>query len=187
MRKLVLITLGVLALTACKEESAALPQPIEMSPEAVGFYCQMDLLNHDGPKGQIHLAGLPVPIFFSQARDTIAYLHMPEQNHAVQVAYVQDMSHAASWAEPGDWIAADTAIYVAGSDKMGGMGAPEFVPFSDKAAALAFIAVHGGALLRFDEITPQHVLADAGAELAGGDQSDIANRLRALAPVDRTN
>jgi len=187
MRQCLLIALAALSLSACKEDSAAMPQPVEMSAEAVGYYCQMDLLNHDGPKGQIHLAGLPAPIFFSQVRDTIAYLHMPEQNHAVQVAYVQDMANAESWAKPGAWIAADKALYVTGSDQMGGMNAPEFVPFSEEAAAVAFIASHGGALLRFDEIRPQDALADASPEPAAAVQSDIANRLRALAPADRSN
>jgi copper chaperone NosL len=182
-----LIALTILLLSACKEDSAALPPPVAISAEAVGFYCQMDLLTHEGPKGQIHLAGLPAPIFFSQVRDTLAYLHMPEQSHAVEVAYVQDMANAQSWAKPGAWIAADTAIYVAGSDQMGGMGAPEFVPFSDATAAAAFIAVHGGALLRFDQIRPQDVLAPETAKPEATDQSDIATRLRALAPADRTD
>lgn len=186
MKHSIMIALALLTLTACKEKSATLPQPVEMSAEAVGFYCQMDLLEHEGPKGQIHLTGLPEPLFFSQARDTIAYLHMPEQNHAVQVAYVQDMANAKSWAEPGAWIAADKAIYVAGSDQMGGMGAPEFVPFSTEAAAAGFIASHGGTLLRFDQITPRDVLTGADPKPTDADQSDIANRLRALAPADRT-
>ncbi|MEB8387057.1 nitrous oxide reductase accessory protein NosL [Rhodobacteraceae bacterium KMM 6894] len=187
MKQSILIALAVLMLSACKEEKSALPQAVEMSAEAVGFYCQMDLLEHDGPKGQIHLAGLPEPIFFSQARDTIAYLHMPEQNHAVQVAYVQDMANAKSWAEPGAWIAVDEAIYVAGSDQMGGMGAPEFVPFSTEAAAAGFITRHGGTLLHFDQITPQDVLAGENPEPLAANQSDIAKRLRALAPANRTN
>jgi len=187
MMRSILIALAVLSLSACKTETAALPQPVEMSAEAVGYYCQMDLLEHDGPKGQIHLAGLLAPIFFSQVRDTIAYLHMPEQSHAVEVAYVQDMADAESWAKPGAWIAVDKAIYVVGSDQMGGMEAPEFVPFSSEAAAVAFTKRHGGALLRFEDITAQDVLAAASVEPAPSNQSDIANRLRALAPKDRTN
>ncbi|MFT6649510.1 nitrous oxide reductase accessory protein NosL [Pseudophaeobacter arcticus] len=187
MKPGILIALAALLLSACKEDETALPLPIEMTAEAVGYYCQMDLLNHEGPKGQIHLAGMAAPIFLSQVRDTIAYLHMPEQSHAVQATYVQDMANAESWAKPGSWIAANKALYVVGSDQMGGMGAPEFVPFSDEAAAANFIANHGGALLRFDEIKPQDVLSGAAPELAAADQSDIANRLRALAPADRTN
>ncbi|HSF92599.1 MAG TPA: nitrous oxide reductase accessory protein NosL [Paracoccaceae bacterium] len=187
MRQSILFAFAALSLAACKEDSAMLPQPVEMSAEAVGFYCQMDLLTHDGPKGQIHLSGLPEPIFFSQVKDTIAYLHMPEQSHDVLVAFVQDMSNAQSWAKPGAWIAAHEALYVTGSDQMGGMGAPEFVPFSQEAAANAFIAKHGGTLQRYDEIGTADVLTVAASEPHSEDHSDIAKRLDALAPSDRSN
>lgn len=187
MKPRFLIALMALSLSACREDEAALPLPVELTAEAVGYYCQMDLLTHDGPKGQVHLSGMPAPLFFSQVKDTIAYLHMPEQSHAVEVAYVQDMSDAQSWAQPGTWIAVDAAVYVAGSDRMGGMGAPEFVPFSNEAAATAFIAEHGGAMLRYDEITAQDVLTVAAPVSGSDDQSDITERLRALSPTRGTN
>ncbi|MDF1856043.1 nitrous oxide reductase accessory protein NosL [Pseudooceanicola sp.] len=187
LRSGLLIAVTTLLLAGCKEDSVSLPQPVDMSAEAVGFYCQMDLLNHDGPKGQIHLSGLQAPIFFSQVRDTIAYLNMPEQSHAVLVAYVQDMSGDVSWARPGGWIAADSAIYVTGSAMMGGMDAPEFVPFSDPVAAAAFAQTHGGVLRRFDELGSQEAAIGAVATPGPEDDSNIADRLRALAPADRTN
>ena len=49
-------------------------------------------------------------------------------------------------------------MFVVGSDAVGGMGAPEYVPFSDQAKAEAFIGEHGGSIVRFDEITAQEVL-----------------------------
>ncbi|MCB1342210.1 MAG: nitrous oxide reductase accessory protein NosL [Pseudooceanicola sp.] len=183
MRALMLAAPALLFLAACKEDAADLPPPVEMTAEAVGYYCQMDLTGHDGPKGQVQLEDMPSAMFFSQVRDTLAYLHMPEQNYAVTVAYVQDMSGDATWARPGPWIAAETALYVIGSDVTGGMGAPEFVPFSDEAAARAFMARHGGALRAYGTITAEEVLAPAyeAAEDAGTDGSDdISARLRAL-------
>lgn len=63
-------------MSSYKQEEAALPEPVELTAQAVVHYCQMNLLEHAGPKGQIHLSGLPAPIFFSQVRDVIAYLHM---------------------------------------------------------------------------------------------------------------
>lgn len=180
MKPAVLIACAALALAGCKDDGAAsLPDPVELSAEAVGYYCQMDLLDHAGPKGQIHLAGTPAPIFFSQVRDTIAYLHMPEQSHAVQASYVQDMAGAASWDRPAGWIAATEAIYVIGSDRMGGMNAPEFVPFSEISGAEAFVAEHGGEIRRYDEITAAEVLtADAPPPDTG--EGDMADRLKAL-------
>ncbi|GKY87896.1 nitrous oxide reductase accessory protein NosL [Sinisalibacter aestuarii] len=176
MRKLVLFPLLILA--ACKEEVANLPEPVEMTEEALGYYCQMALVEHDGPKGQAHLDGMPAPIFFSQVRDVIAYLHMPEQNHAVQVAYVQDMT-GSTWETPGAWIPAQNAFYVAGSDAVGGMGAAEFVPFSDRVAAEAFVHERGGRIMAFDEIRPEDVLGDT-APVEDSSAGDINARLRAL-------
>lgn len=176
MKKLVLIPLLILA--ACKEDVATLPTPVEMTEEALGYYCQMALVEHEGPKGQAHLDGMPAPIFFSQVRDTIAYLHMPEQSHAVQVAYVQDMS-GATWDAPGAWMPAREALYVAGSDAVGGMGAAEFVPFSDKIAAEAFVRERGGRIMEFDEIRAEDVLGDS-APAQDSDADDINARLKAL-------
>ncbi|KUF10910.1 nitrous oxide reductase accessory protein NosL [Pseudoponticoccus marisrubri] len=176
MRATVLIAL--LLLGACKEEVAELPAPVEITAEAAGFYCQMELIEHDGPKGQIHLDGMPAPLFFSQVRDALAYLHMPEQSHAFTVAYVQDMS-GATWQAPGPWIPVTEALYVIGSDRRGGMDAPELVPFSDAAAAQAFIARHGGSLRRFDEIGTADVLEAAPAPETM-EETDLAQRLRRL-------
>lgn len=176
MKRLVL-AVGLLALCACKEDVADKPQPVALTAEAVGYYCQMELLEHEGPKGQLHLDGLAAPVFFSQVKDAIGYLHMPEQSHAVSATYVQDMT-GATWAEPGEWIAVQDATYVIGSDRMGGMGAPEFVPFSDKAAALDFAARYGGEVRGFDQIGPEDTLATALAEPVATD--DVGSRLNAL-------
>ncbi|WP_417258488.1 nitrous oxide reductase accessory protein NosL [Celeribacter sp.] len=167
-------------LSACQQESAALPDPVDVTAEAAGYYCQMALLEHDGPKGQIHLDGMPAPLFFSQVKDAVAYLHMPEQSHAVVATYVQEMS-TGTWEEPGPWVEVSEAVYVIGSDMMGGMDAPEFVPFAMRAAAEAFAARHGGEIRAFDAITAQDVLGapDAGAQAAQG-EDDIAARLNAL-------
>jgi copper chaperone NosL len=180
MRWLALISL--IALVGCREEVASLPPPAAMTAESLGHYCQMHLLEHDGPKGQIHLDGMPAPIFFSQVRDAVAYLHMPEQSHAVVVTYVQDMT-GATWETPGPWIDAREAVYVIGSDAVGGMGAPEFVPFADRAAAEAFVGARGGEVRAFDGIDATDALAPAVVPEAG--ENDIATRLRSLAQPER--
>ncbi len=161
MKRVLVLVLAAHALTACKEELAERPMPVVMTAEAVGHYCQMDLLEHPGPKAQVHLGGLPDPLFFSQVRDAIAYQRMPEQSHAIAAIYVSDMSRAASWEEPGpdNWIAAEEAIFVVGTAVKGGMGAPELIPFADSAAAAAFIAVNGGEILSLSDIPDDMVLA----------------------------
>lgn len=173
--------LAVCLLPACREDVAALPSPVDINAESAGFYCQMALLEHVGPKGQTHLDGMPAPLFFSQVKDAVAYLHMPEQSHAVSATYVQDMT-AGTWDNPGAWILAENAIYVIGSDVMGGMEAPEFVPFSSREAAIKFSEEHGGELREFSAITTEDVLHDTfpDVENSADDNNDIASRLSAL-------
>ena len=108
MTRALLAGLALLALSACRDEAALRPLPVAMTPAAVGHYCQMNLFDHPGPKAQVHLEGLPDPLFFSQVRDAIAYQRMPEQSHAITKIHVSDMGAAPGWDDPGaeNWIAA---------------------------------------------------------------------------------
>lgn len=175
--------LALLALTACREDAASLPGPVTMTAEAVGHYCQMNLMEHPGPKAQVHLAGLADPLFFSQVRDAIAYQRMPEQSYPIRVIYVSDMGAAPSWESPGadNWTPARDAFYVVGSSRVGGMGAPELVPFADPQAAADFAARHGGQVMRLEQIPDSAVLAPVDATASGGqDDADYAARLKKL-------
>ncbi|MBC7737346.1 MAG: nitrous oxide reductase accessory protein NosL [Candidatus Saccharibacteria bacterium] len=171
------LLIALLMLTACKED-ASVPLPVAMTADSTGYFCQMDILGHPGPKAQIHLATYPgKPLFFSQVRDAVAYLRMPEQLDTVTATYVSDMGAAVRWADPGatNWVAADKAVYVVGSDAKGGMDQPEFVPFTDPAKAQAFAVLHGGAVLPLAQI-PDAALAVGAPD---GD-NDYAARLRSL-------
>ena len=145
------------------------PSPNEVLAEATGYYCGMLLADHEGPKGQIHLSGREAPLWFTSVRDTIAFLRLPEEPREVTAVYVNDMAKAKSWDRPeaGTWIEAHDAWFVLGSDRMGGMGAPEAIPFSAKGAAEAFRARHGGRLARLDEIPDDYVLGAVGAAASG--------------------
>lgn len=179
MRYIAVPILALLVLSACREETVDAIVAVDMPADTLGYYCRMPLADHEGPKGQIHLEGREAPIYFAQVRDTLGYLHMPEQSHAVRATFVQDMAGAASWRDPAGWIAASAAFYVVGSDRTGGMGAPEYVPFSDVGAARQFIEAHGGRVIRFEEITAADVLNDGGPSETG-EGSDIAMRLQSL-------
>jgi copper chaperone NosL len=162
MSRTALVIAALLGLAACREDvQAERPVPVAMTEETLGHYCQMNLTEHPGPKAQVHLDGLPAPLFFSQVRDAIAYQRMPEQSHRITAVYVSDMGAAESWAEPGaeNWIAAEAAYYVVGSAIIGGMGAPELVPFTERSAAEAFVRQHGGTILALAEIDDAEVLA----------------------------
>ncbi|MFZ1663068.1 MAG: nitrous oxide reductase accessory protein NosL [Paracoccaceae bacterium] len=172
----------LLALSACKEEHAALPSPVEMTADSVGYFCQMNVLEHGGPKGQIALDGMTgTPLFFSQVTDTVAYLQMPEQNYKILATYVSDMGAAPSWDHPGtkNWVLIDNAVFVVGSDLTGGMGRPEFVPFSDPTKAVEFVEAHGGHIEPFSELPTQLPLW-VDDTTGAVDDSGYSARLRAL-------
>ncbi|MGE5504387.1 MAG: nitrous oxide reductase accessory protein NosL [Actinomycetota bacterium] len=151
MRTFMVVVLLVL-LSACGKESAAPPAPAAVTPDAVAYYCQMALAEHPGPKGQIWLAGRDKPLWFAQVRDAVAFTLLPEEPKDIRAIWVTDMAH------PDQWVAAEKAFYVIGSDAKGGMGLPETVPFSDRAAADAFTHEHGGRIVTFKEIPRDQVL-----------------------------
>ena len=174
---------GLLALfpilVACGDDSqqVAIPPPITLTEEAAGHYCQMVILDHDGPKAQMFLADLLHPLWFSQVRDGLAKVKSEERSSEILVLYVNDMGAAKSWAEPGadNWIKAETAYFVVGSNQVGGMGAPEYVPFADQAKAQKFIKRHGGEMIRFEDISAEAVLApiEVGAPSKGKKETDL--------------
>lgn len=173
----------LLALAACKEDQAA-PPPVEMTADTTGYFCQMNVLEHGGPKGQIALEEIPgKPLFFSQVSDTVAYLRMPEQNYKVLATYVSDMGAAPDWDHPGtrNWILIDKALFVVGSDAVGGMGQPEFVPFSDPDKAAQFARAHGGHVTPYAEL-PVQVSAGADNAPSVADEADYSARLQAQTP-----
>ncbi len=182
IRPALFITAALLALSACKDDQANVPPAVAMTADALGHYCQMSLFEHDGPKAQIHLKDAVAPLFFSQVRDAIAYQHMPEQDGKIVVIYVSDMGQADSWAKPGpeNWLAADDAFFVVGSDAIGGMGAREVVPFGTRTKAQAFRDTRGGRIATLAEITDEDVLTPDTPNEDAPQDSDYLDRLNAL-------
>ena len=156
------IGLAMLLAAGCDRAGPAGPPPVaaEVPDDATGHYCGMLLSTHEGPKGQIHLESREDPIWFSSVRDTIAFLRLPEEPRDVSAVYVNDMGLARNWAHPeaGTWVDAHDAWYVVESGMIGGMGAPEAVPFSTEPAAEAFRGEHGGRVVRLDDIPDDYVL-----------------------------
>ncbi len=153
--------LAAITLAGCGDKPAAeLPPPHKMTAEAIGHYCGMDLLEHPGPKGQIFAASLIEPVWFSSARDAIAFTMLPDEPKDIQAIYVSDMAKAPSWQKPGadNWVEARKAMFVIGSRIKGGMGGDEAVPFSDRAAAEKFVADNGGRIVGFTEVPRDYVL-----------------------------
>ena len=165
------LILAIFALAACDEEAAEAPPPVMLTQDALGHFCQMELIEHPGPKAQIHLEGLPVPLFFAQVRDAVAYLHQPERVARITAVYVSNLSRAPSWEAPGNanWLAANDAHFVIGSDRTGGMGAPELAPFETAADAADFAARYGGKVMRLDDIPADAVLGEVAIAVPAGE------------------
>lgn len=159
--RLALAAVALLALAACKEEAAvAPPDPVPLTEEALSFFCQMNVAEHGGPKGQIHLEGYPAPLFFAQTRDMVAYLKSPERDAKIIGVYVSDMGVAPNWEQPGieNWVLAEGAHFVVGANVAGGMGAQEVVPFKEVQDAANFAAQWGGQIMSLDAIPTEAVL-----------------------------
>jgi copper chaperone NosL len=156
---LLLIVLPALGLiSACEKNQAVEAPPAQtLTREATGYYCLMTVVNHNGPKGQIFLTDKEKPLWFTSARDTIAFTLSPEEPKNIAAIYVNDMSNA-EWNNPGanNWIDARKAWYVLDSNRSGGMGAPEAVPFSTKEKAEAFANEQGGKVYAFDNIPHEY-------------------------------
>ena len=184
LMKHVLVPLALftpLLLAGCEDkEKSPPPAPFALTSEAMGRYCGMNVLEHAGPKGQVILdAQVGEPIWFSSARDTLAFTMLPEEPKDIAAIYVSDMAKAPSWEKPGatNWIDARKAFYVIGSSAKGGMGAEEVVPFSTKEAAMQFAGKNGGRIVSFGEVPRDYVLGTGGTEPSNdADASDVKGR-----------
>lgn len=165
--------LVLLALGGCGENSRDIPPPVAIDDEAIGHYCRMLVHLHSGPKGQIHLSESEQPLWFVQVRDAVAYIKSEERTSDVLVLYVSDMGAAADWNDPGadNWINANDAWFVVGADAVGGMGAPEIVPFAAHEKAEAFATERGGEVKRLQEVSTADVLTPIEINEATGTES----------------
>ena len=143
------------SLVGCIEEDAIeLPPPAVLTQEAIGYYCNMTVQDHRGPKGQIKLKGQSKRLWFSSVRDTITFTRLPGEAKDILAIFVTDMSDETSWDNPqnGEWIEARSAYFVSGSSRSGGMGAAEQVPFATKEAAQKFSQRYGGHIVAYSDI-----------------------------------
>jgi len=174
----------MLAVAGCDEAptsgAGAIPVAAEPGADAIGYYCNMTVADHPGPKGQAFLSGEGQPLWFSSVRDTLAFTRLPGEPKNIAALYVNDMGRA-SWdrPEPGTWIDARSAWYVVGSGLRGGMGAPEVVPFAEREAADAFAARHGGTVSDFSSVPADAVIGAVAAE-----SGDVKSRARSQAAND---
>ncbi|MBL4802909.1 MAG: nitrous oxide reductase accessory protein NosL [Emcibacter sp.] len=158
----VFFSMMVLLLSGCQEE-VQIPDPVQLTRDAEGFYCNMIVIDHPGPKAQVYEKDRDSAIWFTSVRDALAYNILPGEAQHVQVIYVHDMGQANNWDKPqvsGIWIKAREAFYVLESRKRGGMGARETIPFRDKASADDFSREFGGHVVAYADISRDYILGD---------------------------
>lgn len=166
MRTIDALTFSLLfcTLAACgdRQGTALLPPDTKLGRDETGYFCGMIVVDHSGPKSQIRLRGAqPRTLWFTSVRDGIAYTMLPEETQPVAGFYVTLVS-SANWdhpeQDPDNWVAADAAWYVIGSERRGSMGAAEAFPFADKTTAEAFSAEFGGRVVRLADIPGDYIL-----------------------------
>ncbi|MGB6242611.1 MAG: nitrous oxide reductase accessory protein NosL [Castellaniella sp.] len=175
-----------LLLGACgagSTESGLPLAPHVMNEQAVGHYCGMNLYEHVGPKGQILLRDQDVAVWFSTIREVFAYTLLPEEPKTIVAIYVQDMGQADKQGNPPTdaWIDARSAHFLIESRAVGGMGAPDALPFAHIEDAQAYREQYGGRIVGFQEMPEDYVLryleplpsvdADASTSLMIGTRS----------------
>lgn len=155
----------VVVCMGCSQESEQVParaQPV--SNDHIGYYCNMIVVNHAGPKGQIQLTNKDQALWFTSVRDTIAFTLLPEEPKNIAAIFVTAMDQS-EWDHPENelshWLAAESAWYVIRSEKRGGMGQLEAIPFEERNSALKFAEQHGGEVVAYDAIPRDYIL---GAE-----------------------
>jgi len=171
--RLFCLTFGVAILSGCGE-NAVQPDPVALTREASGHYCQMIIVDHPGPKAQVFEVGRSEPVWFSSVRDALFYLRLPGEAQRVSAIYVHDMGKASSWERPQDdgiWIEAASAVYVIGSSRRGGMGEREAVPFGEQDKAETFARRFGGSVVAFGDIPTDYFLSDAGDQASSTKQA----------------
>jgi copper chaperone NosL len=151
--------------SACSdEEHLSVPYPKQITADANGYYCGMTVKNHKGPKAQIHLKGSEEPLWFVSVRDAIAFTLLPEEPKNIASIYVTDMS-IDNWEHPElelkSWIDANQAFYVINSNKNGGMGAAEAIPFLHRQDADEFSKMNEGQVIALADIPTDYILGSS--------------------------
>jgi len=166
-----LAALAVLTLTACsgeKEQIAARPEPVRFESGDECHVCGMIIEGFPGPKGQAFTEKDQHVRKFCSTRDMFAWLLQPENVNRNHTLYVHDMAQT-DWQNPNDTALIDArdAYYVVGSDRKGAMG-PTLASFATEDAAHGFMMEYGGEVLKYSEITMEHLNTGAAmGEMSG--------------------
>ncbi len=122
---------------------------MELTRKHACAVCGMILVDFPGAKGQIHYTDGKYDVFCG-TMDMFSYYLQPDTPKNVSSIFTNDMGDA-EW--KAKWIDAKKAFYVYAEKKSGAMGDP-FLPYLDEEKAKSYVALYGGKVLRFEDITP---------------------------------
>ncbi|AXS82995.1 MULTISPECIES: nitrous oxide reductase accessory protein NosL [Marinobacter] len=167
-----LAALAVFTLAACsgsEEQTTAKPAPVQFESGDECHVCGMIIEGFPGPKGQAITEKDQHVRKFCSTRDMFAWMLQPENINRDHTLYVHDMAQT-GWQSPDDTalIDARAAFYVAGSDRTGAMG-PTLASFATESSAHEFMREYGGQVLKYSEITLDHLIDGAST----GKMSDM--------------
>lgn len=146
---------------ACSKPVEVSEPPLVIRSDDVCAACGMYIGGEPGPRGEAYVDGDNEVLKFGSTRDFFAYVTQADIGSRLESAYVQDTARI-DWAHPTDatdsFVDARQAYYVAWQPLSGEMG-PTFASFARRRDAEAFVRSHGGAILRFGQITAALVSA----------------------------
>lgn len=187
MPRLLPSLLLALSLAGCKADPPKVAQaPVDILRSDTSATCGMSIWKAPGPRAEAYLRGRKTPVKFGSTRDLFSYALQPDNRHVVQALFVQDVARI-DWAHPSNaaatFVDARTAYYVAWQPLIGSMG-PTLASFARQSDARAFQARHGGAVLRFSQIT-EGLISVLGARCPapGTPQAALAGDCRSVAPT----
>ena len=153
-----------LALSGCDNTTPKqIYTPQSVTRDDIGYYCNMIVEDHPGPKGQILLTGTEKAIWFTSVRDAVTFNLLPEEAKNIAAFFVTAMDEA-EWSHPekqeGNWINAQSALYVIKSNQLGGMGQMEVIPFKRQQSASNFVEKYGGKIVSYIDIPRDYILGN---------------------------
>ncbi len=174
MNKILLLII-ISLLVSCANDPVAIqkPAPIKLDRDEVGYYMQMIVADHAGPKAQLWLSDQSEPLWFVDVRDAILFKRTPEEADNISIIYAHDMAKNPDYNNVKDiWLDIEQAVFVVGSQRKGGMGMPETIPFSDKRSAQNFVAKYGGKIIdSMNQISTQYLTSMP--DMSGADPSQF--------------
>ena len=143
-------------------------EPVAFHSSDECHVCGMVISDFPGPKGQaVEKGGVRK---FCSAAEMLGWWLQPENRMLNAKLYVHDMGRS-TWEQPDDeyLIDATSAYYVTGTQLKGAMGAV-LATFSDESAAKGLAALHGGRVLRFEDIDQSVLQQASGTPHRASDQ-----------------